>query len=64
MLKKFTEELKEQRERAGITLQNVAAKTRIDIKFLEALEDGNFNFLPDIYVKAFIKQYAKFVGLY
>jgi len=63
MLKKFTEELKEQREKAGITLQNVAAKTRIDIKFLEALEDGNFNFLPDIYVKAFIKQYAKVVGL-
>ena len=63
MLKKFTDELKEQREKAGITLQNVAAKTRIDIKFLEALEDGNFNFLPDIYVKAFIKQYAKVVGL-
>ena len=63
MLKKFTDELKQQREKAGITLQNVAAKTRIDIKFLEALEDGNFHFLPDIYVKAFIKQYAKVVGL-
>jgi len=63
MLKKFTDELKQQREKAGITLQNVAAKTRIDIKFLEALEDGNFNFLPDIYVKAFIKQYAKVIGL-
>jgi cytoskeletal protein RodZ len=63
MLKKFTEELKAKREEAGITLQNVAAKTRIDIKFLEALEEGNFNFLPDLYVKAFIKQYAKVVGL-
>jgi cytoskeletal protein RodZ len=63
MLKKFTDELKEQRENTGITLQNVAAKTRIDIKFLEALEDGNFDFLPEIYVKAFIKQYAKVVGL-
>lgn len=62
MLKKFTDELKKQREKAGLTLQNVAAKTRLDIKFLEALEDGNFNFLPDIYVKAFIKQYAKVVG--
>lgn len=63
MLKKFTDELKKHREKVGISLQNVAAKTRIDIKFLEALEDGNFNFLPDIYVKAFIKQYAKVVGL-
>ena len=63
MLNKFVAELKDQREKAGITLQNVAAKTRIDIKFLEALEDGNFNFLPEIYVKAFIKQYAKVIGL-
>lgn len=63
MLKIFTDELKKHREKVGISLQNVAAKTRIDIKFLEALEDGNFNFLPDIYVKAFIKQYAKVVGL-
>jgi cytoskeletal protein RodZ len=63
MLNKFVAELKEQREKAGITLQNVAAKTRIDIKFLEALEDGNFSFLPEIYVKAFIKQYAKVIGL-
>lgn len=63
MLKKFTEELKAKREEAGITLQNVAAKTRIDIKFLDALEDGNFNFLPELYVKAFIKQYAKVIGL-
>jgi len=63
MLKKFIEELKLQREKAGITLQNMAAKTRIDIKFLEALEEGNFNFLPDIYVKAFIKQYAKVIEI-
>jgi cytoskeletal protein RodZ len=63
MLKNFTEELKDAREKTGITLQIVAAKTRIDIKFLEALEDGNFNFLPELYVKAFIKQYAKVVGL-
>jgi cytoskeletal protein RodZ len=63
MLKKFTDELKEQREKTGITLENVSAKTRIDIRFLEALEKGNFNFLPEIYVKAFIKQYAKVVGL-
>jgi transcriptional regulator with XRE-family HTH domain len=63
MLKRFTEELKEAREQAGITLQKIAAKTRIDIKFLEALEEGNFGFLPEIYVKAFIKQYAIVVGL-
>ena len=41
----------------------MAAITRIDIKFLEALDNGNFGFLPDLYVKAFIKQYAKAVDL-
>lgn len=62
-LKEFSEELNKAREKAGITLQKVAAKTRIDIKFLEAMEDNNFSFLPELYVKAFIKQYAKVVGL-
>ena len=63
MFKKFVEELKTAREKAGISLQQVSAKTRIDIKFLKALESGDFNFLPDLYVKAFIKQYSKVVGL-
>jgi transcriptional regulator with XRE-family HTH domain len=63
MLDKFAEELKETREKKGITLQQMAARTRIDIKFLEAIDDGNFSFLPELYVKAFIKEYAKTLGL-
>jgi cytoskeletal protein RodZ len=41
----------------------MAARTRIDLKFLEAIDNGNFSFLLDLYVKAFIKQYAKAVDL-
>lgn len=63
MLDKFSDELREKREQSGITLQQMANKTRIDIKFLEAIDEGNFAFLPELYVKAFIKQYAKTVGL-
>jgi len=63
MLDKFAEELRKAREDNDITLQQMAAKTRIDIKFLEAIDNGNFSFLPSIYVRAFIKQYAKTVGL-
>jgi len=63
MLDKFTEELRQAREENEITLQQMAAKTRIDIKFLEAIDNGNFSFLPNIYVRAFIKQFAKTVGL-
>ncbi|MCJ7552968.1 MAG: DUF4115 domain-containing protein [Ignavibacteriaceae bacterium] len=62
MLDKFADELREKREQSGITILQMANKTRIDIKFLEALDQGNFSFLPELYVKAFIKQYAKVVG--
>ncbi len=63
MLKSFTNELKKTREEAGITLEGISAKTRIDIKFLKALERGDVHFLPELYVKAFVKQYAKVIGL-
>jgi transcriptional regulator with XRE-family HTH domain len=63
MFDKLSEELKAARIRAGLSLQQLAAKTRIDLKFLEYIEDGNFSFLPELYVKAFLKEYIKFVGL-
>jgi len=63
MFDKLSEELKAARISAGISLQQLANKTRIDIKFLEYIEDGNFSFLPELYVKAFLKEYIKFVGL-
>jgi len=63
MFDKLSEELKAARMRAGISLQQLANKTRIDIKFLEYIEDGNFSFMPELYVKAFLREYVKFVGL-
>lgn len=63
MLNQFADELKKLREENGLTLQQLANKTRIDFKFLEAIEQGNFAFLPELYVKAFVKQYAKTVGM-
>lgn len=63
MLNKFADELKSKREESGLTLKQLATKTRIDLKFLEAIEEGNFAFLPELYVKAFVKQFAKTIGL-
>ncbi|MDY0081547.1 MAG: DUF4115 domain-containing protein [Ignavibacteriaceae bacterium] len=63
MLNKFADELKKKREESGLNLQQLSTKTRIDLKFLEAIEQGNFAFLPELYVKAFVKQYAKTIGL-
>ncbi len=63
MLDKFAEELHEAREKSGISLQQMALKTRIDIKFLDAIDKGDFTFLSEPYVKAFLKEFAKMVGL-
>ena len=63
MLNNFADELRNARLKKGISLEQMAAKTRIDLKFLEAIDNGNFVFLPELYVKAFIKQYAKVVDL-
>ena len=63
MLDRFAEHLRKARLKKGASLQQIATKTRIDIKFLEAIDNGNFGFLPDLYVKAFLKQYAKAIDL-
>lgn len=63
MLQEFANELKGAREKSGLTLKQIAAKTRIDLKFLEAIETGDFMVLPELYVRAFIRQYAAMVEL-
>ncbi len=63
MFDQLAEELKKARLKNHLTLQQLAARTRIDLKFLEAIEEGNLSFLPDLYVKAFMKEYAGVVGL-
>ncbi len=63
MLDKFAEGLRKARKKSGVTLQQIAQKSRIDLKFIEAIDKGDFGFLPEPYVKAFIKQYAINVGL-
>jgi cytoskeletal protein RodZ len=63
MLDKIAEELHEARLKSGISLEQIGVKTRIDIKFLEAIDKGDFAFLPEPYVKAFIKDFAQIVGV-
>lgn len=62
-LKKFAEELKLRREEKNISLQQIANRTKIDIKYLRAIDEANFDILPDIYIRAFIKEYSQTVEL-
>ena len=63
MFDKLAEELRQARAACNLSLQQLSTATRIDIKFLEAMESGDFSYLPELYVKAFTKQYAKAVNL-
>jgi len=63
LLIKFAKTLQEQREKKGFSLQQISAKTRIDIKFLKAIESGNFDVMPEVYMRAFIKDYSDVVEL-
>lgn len=62
-IKKLTDEFKTHREKKEISLQSIHNKTRIDIKYLRAIEDGNFDVMPEVYLRAFIKEYAKSIEL-
>lgn len=56
-------ELKSAREFQEMSLEQVMAFTKINVRFLENIEEGKWNFLPPTYVKAFIRAYAASVGL-
>lgn len=55
---KFAEELKLKRESLGISVNEIYEKTRIDKKYIEEMEKGNFAIMPDVYMRAFIRKYA------
>ncbi len=60
-LKKFGEELKSQREKKAISLNEIHDKTRIDAKYLSEIENGNFDVLPEVYIRAFLRKYANMI---
>ena len=52
------------RELKGFDLHDAAQQTRIGILYLKALEQEDFAKLPgEVFVKGFLKNYAKFLGL-
>ncbi|MDK2743395.1 MAG: DUF4115 domain-containing protein [Nitrospira sp. BO4] len=52
------------RETKGLTVDEVASKTRIRTDFVKALEDGNFAKLPDqVFARGFVRSYARSLGL-
>lgn len=57
------EKLKAIRKSAGLTLSEMAAKTKIQKSFLQAFEAGDYAKLPDpIYARNYLKMYVRALG--
>src|SRR5512139_971744 len=52
------------REARNIDLREAAQQTRISINYLKAIEEEDFSKLPgEVFVKGFLKSYARFLQL-
>src|ERR1700674_2427329 len=61
MLKEYGQDLKKLRESKDITLAEISAQTRINQKFLNNIEEGNFDFQTVTYIRSFLKAYARVI---
>jgi len=61
---RFGEELRSERERRGISLERLCADTKVNQRFIEALERGEYQALPGgVFRRGFVRAYLKAVAL-
>ncbi|WP_231516898.1 helix-turn-helix domain-containing protein [Sporolactobacillus terrae] len=64
VLSELGQELKTAREQKGLSFDDLQKITKIQKRYLEAIEKGDYSQLPgEFYTRAFIKSYAESVGL-
>ena len=59
----FYEILKETRKTKQITLKEISDYTKINISYLESLENGDFDILPTVYTRLFLRSYCDYIEL-
>jgi cytoskeletal protein RodZ len=62
-LETFGAELRNQRELKQVSLTAISEVTRISEKMLEAIEAGKFSVLPQAYIRAFLRAYARAIDI-
>jgi cytoskeleton protein RodZ len=63
MVENFGSYLKHERELRGVPLEEISGATKIHIRFLQALEDNQFDELPgEVFIKGYIRSYADTIG--
>jgi transcriptional regulator with XRE-family HTH domain len=59
-----SDRLRAAREQAGLTVEDISVRTKINKTFVIALERGDFHRLPgEFFVRAFLRTYARELGL-
>ncbi len=53
--------LKSHRESKDIQIDEISDYTKINPKYLHAIEEGNFDIIPNIYMRLFLRSYAKYI---
>ncbi len=62
-MSKTGEFLRKRRELEGISVDDIANQTMIAKKYIEALEQGNYDIFPaEVYAKGFLRNYANAIG--
>ena len=59
----LSERLRAERERQRRTLRDLSDQTKIREPFLAAIERGDFDVLPQVYVRSFVKTYGAALGI-
>ncbi len=59
----FGDQLRQERERRNVALDEIARSTKIRVRYLQALEDGQHERLPGIvFAKGYVRAYAETIG--
>ena len=63
MAEDFGSYLKSERELRGVTLEELNSKTKIPVRYLQALENNQFDELPgQVFIRGYIRSIAKVIG--
>lgn len=63
-MKKLAELLKDEREKKGLSLQEIAQSLKINVKILKAIEENNVDQLPaKTFLRGFVRSYAQYLRL-
>jgi transcriptional regulator with XRE-family HTH domain len=59
----FGAKLREERKKLNLSIKDVAEKTKIRPHLIEKMENGDFAFLPPVYISSFIKTYSELLNI-